>query len=129
MGDTSNKVKEEIQVIGPITISQTAVRRLVMWQSILSGLQIVAAATVMTEIVGVKWSALFIVLVAAAQQGINSYISKSVGEAVSHVDSVVNRAERVTEEAHHTMVAVAASLPPDSPAANIITEQSKVEGT
>lgn len=118
---------EDTSVIGPITISQMTVRRLVMWQSILSGLQIVAAASVMTEVFGTKWSAMFIVVVAAAQQGINSYISKSVGEAVSHVDSVVNRAERVTEEAHHTMVAVAASLPPDSPAASIITEQSTEE--
>jgi len=127
MDNTSNEITEEIPVIGPITISQKTVRRLIMWQSMLSGLQMVAAASVMSEVVGVKWSAMFIVIVAAGQQGINSYISKSVGEAVSHVDLVVNRAERITKEAHHTMVAVAASLPPDSSAASIIAEQSTLE--
>ena len=114
-------------MIGPITISQKAVRQLVMWQSILSGLQIVAAASVMTEVIGPKWSALFIIVIAGGQQAINSYISKSVGEAVSHVDAVVNRAEHVTERASHTVTAIAAALPADSPAAMALVEESTKE--
>lgn len=111
--------------IGPIVISQRTVRRLVLVQSVLSGLQVVAAASTLGDVLGVKYFAIFIVLVAAAQQGVNTYISKSVGEAVSHVDRVVTRAEQVTEHASDTVTALAAAMPAQSASRALLEENER----
>lgn len=108
----------------PIVISQDAVRKLVIVQSVLSGLQVVSAATVLGDVVGAKYAALFIVLVAAIQQGVNTYISKSVAEAVTHVGSMVIRAEQVTEHASETVTALAAAMPAQT-ASRALLEQSQ----
>lgn len=109
----------------PVVISQAAVRRLVIVQSVLSGLQVLSAATVLGDVVGAKYAALFIVVVAAVQQGVNTYISKSVGEAVSHVDNVVTRAQQVTEHANDTVTALAAAMPPQSASRALLQEHER----
>lgn len=68
-----------------------------------------AAASVLGDVVGDKIAALFIVVVAAGQQGVNTFLSKSVGEAVTHVENVVQRAEEVTAQASETVTAFAAT--------------------
>ena len=96
---------------GPIVISQRSVKNLVLIQSVLSGLQVIAGASILGDVITPRWAALFIVLVAGLQTSVNTYISKSVGEAVMHVDSVVSRAEAVTDRASDTVTQMAASLP------------------
>ena len=108
---------------GPVTISQQTVRRLVVVQSALSALQMVAAASVLGDFMQDRYAALFIVVVAAAQQGVNTFISKSVGEAVSHADSVITRAEQVTADAHSTVTDIAAVMPPSNRAAVALLER------
>lgn len=99
-------------------LTQRAVRRLILVQSILVGLQTVAAASILGEIVGPKYAALFIVLVAGAQQGVQYYVSKSVSDAVAHAETLVNRAETVTDRADAVTTTIAAKLaeavPPDA---------------
>jgi hypothetical protein len=85
--------------LGTVTLSQRAVNILVLTQSVLSGLQYLTAAGVLTDVIGAKLAALVIVVVAATQQGVNTYISRSVGQAVGRVDAVVQRADQVTNQA------------------------------
>lgn len=113
---------------GPVIVSQSAVRKLVVTQSVLSGLQVLSAATVLGDVIGAKYAALFIVIVAAVQQGVNTYISKSVGEAVSHVDSVVTRAQQVTEHASETVTALAAAMPAQSASRALLEQETRKDG-
>lgn len=80
-------------------ISPQAVKRLVLLQSILNGLQVIAAASVLGDVIGAKYAALFIVVVAGATTAVNSYMAKSVGDAVMRIESVVGHAEDVTQQA------------------------------
>lgn len=126
--ESFRRCRVDMSTLGPIVISPTAVKRLVLLQSILSGLSVLGAASVLGDIFpDPKYAALFIVIVQAGQQGVNTYISKSVGEAVVNMNSAVARAEQTTEKATdavHTLVAV---LPP-SDAASILHPESE-EGT
>lgn len=110
----------------PIVISRSAVKKLVFVQSVLSGLQVISAASVLGDVVGAKYAALFIVIVAAAQQGVNTFITKSVGEAVSQVSGVVSRAEQVTEHASEQVTALAAAMPAQT-ASRVLLEQTQQE--
>lgn len=81
-----------------IMVSPAAVRRLHVAQSVLSGLQTLTAASVLSDIVGPKYAALLIVVVAAAQQSVSSYMSKAVGEAATKMETTVSDAQAVTQQ-------------------------------
>jgi ubiquinone biosynthesis protein UbiJ len=85
-------------------------KHLVFMQSVLVGLQTVAAAGILGDIVGAKFGALFVVVVAAAQQGLNFYLSKYVGETVAHVENVIDTATQVTQDAKELSQHVATLL-------------------
>lgn len=108
----------------PVIITEKTVRQLALVQSILSGLQVIAAATILGDVVGAKIAALFMVLVAAAQTTVNTYISKTVAVAVAHAGTVVTRAEQVTEHASEQVNALAAAMPPHT-ASRALLEQAQ----
>lgn len=58
-----------------------------------------AAASVLGDVIGGKYAALFIVLVAGAQQGVNTYISKSAAETVDHVTTALSKVETAVADA------------------------------
>lgn len=112
----------------PVLISSGTVQRLALTQSVLSALNVLSAASVLGDVIGAKYAALFIVIVAAIQQGVNTYMSKTVATAVSHVDHVVTRAEQVTEQASETVTALAAAMPPQSASRALLEQERKPNG-
>lgn len=112
---------------GPIVISQRALKWLVFGQSALSGLQVIAAASILGEVIGPKFAALAIVVVAGAQQFVNSALSKSVGESVSQVQNVVERADAVTQRASETVTALAAAMPPEPAMRALLEHQAEAQ--
>lgn len=95
----------------PIVITTKALQSLHLVQSVLSGLQVLAAAAILGDVMGAKWAALFIVGVQSIQQGVNYYTNKAVVATMSRADTVVTRAEQVTEQASETVTALAAAMP------------------
>jgi hypothetical protein len=91
-------------------LTQRQVRVLVTVQSVLVFLQYVAGASILGDVITPKWAALFIVVVAGAQQAVNFYVSKSVSDAVTHVTNVVDRAEAVTGQAEDVTTRLATQL-------------------
>ena len=85
-------------------LTQRATRTLVTIQSLLITLQYIGAAGILADFVTPRYGALFVVVIAAAQQGVNFYISKSVGETVTHVAAVVDRAQAATAKAEDATV-------------------------
>jgi hypothetical protein len=82
-----------------VVLSQRAIARLVLVQSILTGLQVVAAASVLGDVVGSRIAALFIVCVAGAQQGVNTYLSKSTAESAVHIEAALSRVDDAVSSA------------------------------
>jgi hypothetical protein len=80
-------------------MTQREVRFLVTIQSVLVFLQVITAASALGDVVGLKVASLMAIIVAGAQQGVNFYLSKSVGETVQHVENVVNQATETTQDA------------------------------
>lgn len=78
-------------------LSPKATRVLITVQSALTGLQSIAAAAILGDVIGAKPAALFIVLVTGAQQAVSYYSNKSVAEAVHQVETAVARADAATE--------------------------------
>lgn len=108
----------------PVIITEKTVRQLALVQSILSGLQVIAAASILGDVIGAKYAALFMVLVSGVQTTVNTYISKTVAVAVSHAGTVVARAELVTEHASEQVSALAAAMPPQT-ASRALLQQSQ----
>lgn len=79
-----------------ITLAPQTISRLVILQSVLTGLQTVVAATVLGDVVGAKLAALLIVVVSGGQQAVNSVLSKSVA---SHVDTMQTHVATAIEQA------------------------------
>lgn len=108
----------------PIVITTKTLQTLHLGQSILSGLQVLAAAAILGDVMGAKGAALFIVVVQAIQQGVNYYTNKAVVATMSRADTVVTRAEQVTEQASETVTALAAAMPAHT-ASRALLEQSQ----
>lgn len=87
-------------------LSPKAARYLVTMQSALVGLQTIAAASILGDIIGAKPAALFMVLVAGAQQSVNYYTNRSVVDAVARTEDVVSTAHAVAEHASETVTAL-----------------------
>lgn len=65
-------------------------RPVVVWMSILAGLQVMSAGSALADVVPAKWAALFSLGVAAAQAGIQFYVQSQVTpwqDVISKVDS------------------------------------------
>lgn len=73
--------------------------RLAVFQSILSGLQLLTAATVLSDVIGQKPAALAIVVVASAQTSLNTYLSKSVAENSAHIQQALSSVGQATQKA------------------------------
>lgn len=98
---------------GPISISAKGTRVIVFLKSVLTGLQVAAGASILGDLIGAKPAAFFIIAVAAVQAGVDYYASRTVSDAMTHVNSVVERAEAVTQtagEAVHEMGATARAI-------------------
>lgn len=78
---------------GVVRLSQEAVAKLVILQSALTGLQVIAAASVLGDVLGDKYAALFIVVIAGAQQAVNTFISKTAAETAVHVEAALSRVD------------------------------------
>lgn len=109
----------------PIIITTRTLQSLHLMQSVLSGLQVLAAAAILGDVMGAKGAALFIVVVQAIQQGVNYYTNKAVVATMSRADTVVTRAEQVTEQASETVTALAAAMPPGSASKALLEQERK----
>lgn len=78
-------------------ISARGTRVIIFLKSVLTGLQVVAGASILGDLIGPRPAGLFIIVVAAIQAGVDYYASRTVSEAVSQAHSLVERAEEVTQ--------------------------------
>lgn len=87
-------------------ISARGTRVIVFLKSVLTGLQVVAGASILGSLVGSRPAALFIICVAAVQASVDYYASRTVSEAVASAHSIVSRAEEVTTHANEAVQAM-----------------------
>jgi hypothetical protein len=112
----------------PVVITTRTLQTLHLLQSVLSGLQVLAAAAILGDVMGAKGAALFIVMVQAIQQGVNYYTNKAVVATMSRADTVVTRAEQVTEHASETVTALAAAMPAGTASKALLEQERKPNG-
>lgn len=92
-----------------IVVSQHTVKALITVQSILAGAQTLVAAGALADVIGVKWAALSVAVVAAVQQGVSAFMARVVGQAIGHAATSQTQAAEVVDNAAH-VVADAAAL-------------------
>lgn len=79
-----------------IPLAPKTISRLLIFQTLLTALQTVAAATVLGDVLGPKIVALSIVVISGGQQAVNGILSKTVA---THVESALSRMDSATEHA------------------------------
>jgi hypothetical protein len=52
-----------------------------LWTAILAALQILSGGAILTDVIGVKWVGLFVLLVAALQGGTIAYMKSDQGQS------------------------------------------------